>query len=143
MPTLDIWRIGDLAKHACPDWDFLEIRPTDPEAECCTCQWVTKPEYDSLHKALESQTKLLKTVTSRPMEPMSDKMRQEVERLQSKDSFDLQFIRQEVLKLEELTTNLKAEIERLGKDTSCSAGRKVCIDCSFQEIANSIKRMKK
>jgi hypothetical protein len=24
-------------KHACPDWDFLEIDETCPEFECCTC----------------------------------------------------------------------------------------------------------
>lgn len=23
--------------HTCPDWDFLFIRPGDPEMECCTC----------------------------------------------------------------------------------------------------------
>lgn len=23
--------------HHCPDWDFLFIRPGDPEMECCLC----------------------------------------------------------------------------------------------------------
>lgn len=23
--------------HQCPDWDFLEISPGDPEFECCHC----------------------------------------------------------------------------------------------------------
>ena len=23
--------------HHCPDWDFLFIRPGDPEMECCVC----------------------------------------------------------------------------------------------------------
>lgn len=25
------------AGHHCPDWDFLFIRPGDPEMECCLC----------------------------------------------------------------------------------------------------------
>lgn len=24
--------------HGCPDWDFMWIRPGDPEMECCTCE---------------------------------------------------------------------------------------------------------
>lgn len=26
------------APHHCPDWDFMFIRPGDPEMECCTCE---------------------------------------------------------------------------------------------------------
>lgn len=24
--------------HGCPDWDFMWIKPGDPEMECCTCE---------------------------------------------------------------------------------------------------------
>lgn len=26
------------APHHCPDWDFMFIRPGDPEMECCLCE---------------------------------------------------------------------------------------------------------
>lgn len=30
--------------HHCPDWDFLFIRPGDPEMECCICSPEDDPE---------------------------------------------------------------------------------------------------
>ena len=35
--------------HACPDWDYLILRPGDPEWDGCTCTfkgWDVEKKYD-------------------------------------------------------------------------------------------------
>lgn len=48
-------------KHECPEWDFMEISPEDPEFGCCLCkdwdledrimEWISvKKEFPKLHQ---------------------------------------------------------------------------------------------
>jgi hypothetical protein len=40
----------------------------------------------------------------------------------------------------DMLTNLEKQVKQDVKNTSCAAGRKTCIDCSFQEIRNTLNR---
>lgn len=36
----------DKPAHSCPEWDYLHIKPGDPEMEACTCEFPSQPEKE-------------------------------------------------------------------------------------------------
>ena len=45
-------------------------------------------------------------------------------------------------KIKYLAVKLKNELDLLGIDLTCSAGRETCIDCCIQEIINESNKIK-